>query len=96
MWSGIRRVVYRSLSLGVAAAICAASLAVATPYAYAGHETRTTDVQESGLDFWIIGLTLGLTVLGLILFGAGMLVWERRDATAGRSGASAGGHHPKS
>ncbi len=92
MRSGIRRVFGLSIGLGVAAVFCVASLA-ATPYANAGHKTRAIDVQESGLNLWIIGLTLGLVVLGLILFAAMMLAWERRGSA---SGASAPGPHPKS
>ena len=83
---GIRRIVDLSIILGVAAVTFVTSLVTATPYAYAEHETRTINLQESGVDLWIIGLTLGLVVLGLILFAAVMLVWERRDAAAGGSG----------
>jgi len=83
------------IAFGVAAVICVVSLVAATPYAYAGHETRAIDVQESGVDLWIIGFTLGLVVLGLILFAAVMLAWERRDTAAARSGGSAAGRQPK-
>lgn len=96
MRSEIRRVAGLFIASGVAAVIYAASLVAAAPYAYAGHETRTMDLQESGVDLWIVGFSLGLVVLGLILFAVVMLAWERRDAAAARSGASVAGRQPKS
>ncbi len=96
MRSGISRVVGQSIGLGVAALISVASLVTTTQYAYAGHETRTTDLQESGVELWIIGLTLGLVVIGLVLFAAGMLAWERRDAAAASSGSSSADRQPRS
>lgn len=89
MRSGIRRLVDLSIILGVAAVTFVTALVAATPYAYAEHETRTINLQESGVDLWIIGLTLGLVVLGLILFAAVMLVWERKDASRWRERAKA-------
>ena len=83
MRSGIRRVAGLPIALGVAAVVSIVSLVAAAPYAFAEHETRTIKVQESGIDLWIVGLTLGLVVLGLILFAAVMLAWERSDGTAG-------------
>lgn len=94
--SGIHRVVGLSVTLGAAAVICAVSSVAATPYAYAEHETRTSNLQESGIDLWIIGLTIGLAVVGLVLFAAVMLVWERRDAAAGSEASAAARRDPKS
>jgi len=96
MQSGIRCVAGLPIALGAAAVISVVSLIAATPHALAEHETRTINVQESGVDLWIVGLTLGLVVLGLILFAAVMLAWERRDGAAATSRASAEGRHPKS
>ena len=96
MRSGIRRVAGLPITLGIAAVACVVSLVAATPRAFAEHETRTINVQESGIDLWIVGLTLGLVVLGLVLFAAVMLAWERRDGAAATSRASAEGRHPKS
>ena len=96
MQSGIRRVAGLLIALGAAAVVSIVSLAATAPYAFAEHETRTINVQESGVDLWIVGFTLGLVILGLILFAAVMLAWERKDGTAGTSRASTEGRHTKS
>lgn len=54
------------------------------PSAFAGHETRTTDIQEAGLDPLIVGLTIGAAVVAMILFGIAMLIWDHRDEKAER------------
>ena len=96
MRSGIRRVAGLTITLGVAVVVSIVSLVAGAPFAFAEHETRTINVQESGVDLWIVGFTLGLVILGLILFAAVMLAWERSDGTADTSRASAEGRHPKS
>jgi hypothetical protein len=97
MRSGIHHLVGLSVILGVAGVTSVVSFVATTPYAYAEHETRTSTLQDSGTNLWIIGLTIGLAVVGLILFAAVMLAWERRDAAAGGSEASAAARRdPKS
>jgi uncharacterized membrane protein YidH (DUF202 family) len=49
---------------------------------FAGHETRTTDIQETGLDMWIVGLSIGAAVVALVAFAIVMLIWEHRDEKA--------------
>ena len=58
------------------------------PAALAGHETRTADIQENGLDPLIVGLTIAAAVVGLVAFGVAMFVWEHRDDRAERSSSS--------
>ncbi|MFQ5472623.1 MAG: hypothetical protein ACE5FA_07050 [Dehalococcoidia bacterium] len=57
--------------------------------AAAGHETRVVDIQESGLDVWIMALVIAGVVVVLVAFATIVLMWEHRDEEAERRAASA-------
>lgn len=59
-------------------------LALALPlagasHALADHETRSEVLSETPVDALFIGVAIGGAVLALVLFGAALLWWERRD-----------------
>ena len=86
---------FRTLGVRSASLISAVSALVVigyarVPSAFGGHETRTTDIQESGLDPWIVGLTIGAAVVAMVLFGIAMLVWDHLDEEAEHTSASNG------
>jgi hypothetical protein len=62
-----------ALALLVSAASGLASLA------YADHETRTSELQQTGVDPWLMALSMGGMVLLLVFFAAAVLLWERSD-----------------
>jgi len=82
-----RSCIRRFLTLAAALAALAISALMYTSYACADHTTRATEIQENGINPWIMGGTIAAIVVALVAFGAAVLVWEHRDSAAERSSA---------
>ena len=71
----------RALLLRASATFGVLSLTLAgSTAAFAEHTTRTRQLQQSGLDPWLMALTMAGIVVMLIIFAAVVLWWEHNDA----------------
>ena len=70
------RTILRLISLPAALAVLA--LATVAP-ANAEHTTRVSELQQTGVDPWLMGVSMGGIVLLLVIFATVVLLWERND-----------------
>jgi uncharacterized membrane protein YidH (DUF202 family) len=50
--------------------------------ALADHTTRTTEIQENGIDLYVMVGVIALIVAALIAFAVAILIWERNTASS--------------
>ncbi|HVP05564.1 MAG TPA: hypothetical protein VMT90_07815 [Dehalococcoidia bacterium] len=83
--------------LGAAGGAALLSLGAALP-AYAEHTTRVGELQETGVNPWLMALSMGGIVFLLIVFAAIVLFWERNDRLDEMDAGAADepGAHPES
>jgi Flp pilus assembly protein TadB len=65
--------------IGTAVVPAIAAWAVAVGSSYAEHQTRQQELQESGLDWLLVGLVLAAALVAMVIFVLVVLRWERRD-----------------
>ena len=58
------------------------SATAAPRIASAEHTVRVGELQRTGVDMWLVALTMGAAAALLIAFAAGILVWEHNQQLA--------------